>query len=77
MRPSVTGIDVAPAAIAHARARYARPNLTFAEASVTALPLPAASADLVVSFETVEHLREQEAMIDGVPPRPRRPTAFS
>jgi SAM-dependent methyltransferase len=60
---SVTGIDVAPAAIAHARARYPRANLEFAEASVTALPLPAASADLVVSFETVEHLREQEAMI--------------
>jgi len=60
---SVTGIDVAPAAIAHARARYPRDNLLFAEASVTALPLPAASADLVVSFETVEHLLEQEAMI--------------
>jgi SAM-dependent methyltransferase len=60
---AVTGIDVAPAAIAHARARYARPNLSFAEASVTALPLPAASVDLVVSFETVEHLLEQEAML--------------
>ena len=59
----VTGIDVAPAAIAHARERYARANLSFAEASVTALPLPAASVDLVVSFETVEHLREQEAML--------------
>jgi len=57
------GIDVAPAAIAHARERYARENLSFAEASVTALPLPAASVDLVVSFETVEHLREQEAML--------------
>ena len=60
---AVTGIDVASAAIAHARERYARANLTFAEASVTALPLPAASVDLVVSFETVEHLLEQEAML--------------
>ncbi len=59
----VTGIDVAPAAIEHARARYARPNLAFAPASVTALPLPDASVDVVVSFETVEHLREQDAMI--------------
>ena len=60
---AVTGVDVASAAIEHARARYARPNLTFATASVLALPLPDASVDVVVSFETVEHLREQEAMI--------------
>lgn len=60
---SVTGVDVAPAAIDHARARYARANVEFAHASVTALPLPDASVDVVVSFETVEHLREQDAMI--------------
>lgn len=60
---AVTGVDVAPAAIEHARARYGRENLAFAEASVTSLPLPDASIDVVVSFETVEHLREQEAML--------------
>ncbi len=60
---AVTGVDVAPTAIEHARTRYARPNLSFATASVTALPLPSASVDVVVSFETIEHLREQEAML--------------
>ncbi|MFO1315286.1 MAG: class I SAM-dependent methyltransferase [Burkholderiales bacterium] len=59
----VTGVDVSAEAIAHARARYARANLEFAAASVTALPLPDAAVDLVVSFETVEHLREQQAML--------------
>ena len=59
----VTGVDVSRDAIAHARERYARANLAFAAASVTALPLPDASVDLVVSFETVEHLAEQAAMV--------------
>ncbi|MCC7216954.1 MAG: methyltransferase domain-containing protein [Burkholderiales bacterium] len=59
----VTGVDISDEAIAHARERYARANLEFAAASVTALPLPDASVDLVVSFETVEHLAEQEAML--------------
>jgi SAM-dependent methyltransferase len=52
----VTGIDLDPATIAHASAAYGRPNLRFAAASATALPLSDASVDLVVSFETVEHV---------------------
>ena len=60
---SVTGVDIAADAIAHAAERYARPNLRFTIGSVTQLPLGAASVDLIVSFETVEHLREQEQML--------------
>ena len=54
---AVTGVDVDPAAVAHAAETYrARDNLRFVAASVAALPLPDASVDLVVSFETIEHL---------------------
>src|SRR5271170_5650885 len=54
---SVVGIDLAPDAIAHARSHYAAlPNLRFQQGSVEALPLADASVDVVVSFETVEHL---------------------
>jgi SAM-dependent methyltransferase len=60
---SVVGIDVSPEAVAHAGQRYKRPNLAFATGSVAALPLPDASVDLVVSFETIEHLHEQSAML--------------
>ncbi len=60
---AVTGIDVSEEAIEHARSRYALANLTFTPASVTALPLPAASVDLVVSFETIEHLMAQREML--------------
>ncbi|MEP7327920.1 MAG: class I SAM-dependent methyltransferase [Betaproteobacteria bacterium] len=60
---SVVGVDVSPAAIAHAQQRYVRGNLQFVPASVTALPLPDASVDLVVSFETIEHLTAQAPML--------------
>jgi len=53
----VVGVDIAEEAVAHARAAYAtRPNLRFEHGSATALPLPDASVDVVVSFETIEHL---------------------
>jgi len=59
----VTGVDIAASAVAHARSRYARPNLDYVQGSVLALPLPEAAVDLVVSFETIEHLAEQREML--------------
>lgn len=62
----VLGLDIAATAIAHARARYASlQNLRFEQGDCTALALPAASADLIVSFETLEHVVAQEALIAG------------
>ena len=64
---SVTGVDVSEAAIAHARAEYGSlGNVEFVAASCTAMPLPAASYDVVVSFETIEHIEAQEAFLDEV-----------
>ena len=61
----VTGVDVAPAAIEHARRAYAHAgNVEFACASCTRLPLADASIDLAVSFETLEHIAEQEQFVD-------------
>jgi SAM-dependent methyltransferase len=59
----VTGVDVDAQAIAHAHERYARGNVEFASGSVAAIPLADASVDLVVSFETVEHLAAQREML--------------
>jgi SAM-dependent methyltransferase len=63
---SVLGADISEHAIAHARERYgAAPNLDFAVADCTALEgLPARSFDLIVSFETLEHVAAQERMLD-------------
>ena len=60
---SVTGVDLSPEAVAHAAQRYAAGNLEFLTGSVAALPLAPASVDLVVSFETIEHLSEQQQML--------------
>ncbi len=59
----VAGVDISADAVAHARQRYSRDNLDFTQGSVTSLPLPDASVDVVVSFETIEHLPAQREML--------------
>ncbi|HYC38025.1 MAG TPA: class I SAM-dependent methyltransferase [Usitatibacter sp.] len=61
----VTGVDISEHAVAHARASYGElGNAVFECASCTRLPLPDASIDLAVSFETLEHIEEQERFLD-------------
>jgi 2-polyprenyl-3-methyl-5-hydroxy-6-metoxy-1,4-benzoquinol methylase len=63
---SVLGVDVAAEAVAHARNRYTASNLSFEQNDATALDaLPDASFDLIVSFETLEHVHGQERMVAG------------
>jgi SAM-dependent methyltransferase len=59
----VTGVDIDAETIDHAQRRYAQPNLRYTHGSVTALPLAQASVDLIVSFETIEHLAAQREML--------------
>jgi ubiquinone/menaquinone biosynthesis C-methylase UbiE len=59
----VVGVDVGADAIGHAQTRYRASNLAYVQGSVTALPLPDASVDLIVSFETIEHLALQREML--------------
>jgi SAM-dependent methyltransferase len=58
---SVVGVDIDGPTIAHAGIRYGSDGrVRFIEGSCTELPLPDASIDVVVSFETIEHLREED-----------------
>ena len=59
----VIGIDIGAEAIAHAQSRYRAPNLSYVVASVTDLPLADGAVDLIVSFETIEHLAAQRQML--------------
>ena len=50
------GVDKDPEAVAFSKSVYVRPNLQFVEADVVDLPFSGETFDLVVSFETIEHL---------------------
>jgi ubiquinone/menaquinone biosynthesis C-methylase UbiE len=62
----VVGIDINPDSIRHASRKYVRDNLEFRVGSATRLPIGPASVDLIVSFETLEHLAEHEAMMGEI-----------
>ena len=58
------GVDISEAAVAHASGTYAGvANLRYLRGSATAIPLPDASIDFAVSFETIEHLEGHEAFL--------------
>jgi 2-polyprenyl-3-methyl-5-hydroxy-6-metoxy-1,4-benzoquinol methylase len=59
----VIGVDVDADAIAYAGARYARRNVEFVQQDLADLDLPEDSFDVVVSFETIEHLEQPEAFL--------------
>ncbi|WP_051888749.1 glycosyltransferase [Caballeronia sordidicola] len=59
---SVVGVDISDEAIAHARGSYRNINLEFRAGSAADIPLPDASVDVVVSFETIEHHDQHEKM---------------
>lgn len=60
----VVGVDISPDVVGHAKRTYRRQrNLRFLEGAVTAIPCPDRSFDVVISFETIEHLAEQSQML--------------
>jgi len=59
----VTGVDISAQSIAHAAARYQAGNLSFLQADCRSLPFPAGHFDCIVSFETLEHMQEQEQLL--------------
>ena len=61
---SVTGVDISRQALDHAKRRYGeQENLDFQFADCTQLPFEQAEFDVIVSFETLEHLDAQEEMM--------------
>jgi SAM-dependent methyltransferase len=59
----VTGVDVSAQSITHAAARYQAVNLSFLQADCRKLPFPDGHFDCIVSFETLEHMQEQEQLL--------------
>ena len=61
---SVEGVDISPQAIGHAQDRYGQVRgVEFQAADCTNLPFADNEFDRVVSFETLEHLAEQDQLL--------------
>jgi GT2 family glycosyltransferase/ubiquinone/menaquinone biosynthesis C-methylase UbiE len=60
---TVTGVDISEECILHANRKYNSkeyPNLNFKKGSVIEIPVENNSFDVVVSFETIEHVSEDD-----------------
>jgi O-antigen biosynthesis protein len=62
----VYGVDISKEAISHASLTYRRSNLKFIHGSVLKLDFADDSFDAIVSYETIEHLAEQEKMLSEI-----------
>ena len=63
---SVVGMDIDEKTISAANKRYGSPIIDFVAASCTQIPFPDGSFDVVVSFETIEHISEQKLFLSEI-----------
>ena len=60
---SVVGVDLDQKTIEHAKAKYSRDNLTFRAGDALNLPLEGDGFDVVVCFETIEHVADHAGLM--------------
>lgn len=63
----VVGVDISEDAISHAKMKYGnQKNLEYYMGSCVDIPCSSETFDVVVSFETIEHIEEHKKMLDEV-----------
>lgn len=62
----VIGIDISDATILHAKNYYSRKNIDYREGDATHIDLEDNSVDVVVSFETIEHILDYKLFLKEV-----------
>ena len=60
------GVDISRETVEHARRKYDKDNIEFRVGSCAEIPMHSNSVDLVVSFETIEHHDQHEAMMKEI-----------
>jgi len=63
---NITGVDNSDEAIKIAKKRYKRSNLFFLKADATSTTLESSSFDVIVSYETIEHINDQKAFLSEI-----------
>ena len=59
----VLGVDISESAVTHAQGLYQRSNLRYQTGSCLKIPAEDKSVDVVISFETIEHIHEHEEFL--------------
>lgn len=63
---SVVGLEIDGVVVAHAVAAHGSSKVRFVQGDAQSIPLPDDCVDVVVSFETIEHLADQESFLREV-----------
>jgi len=63
---TVIGVDIDPISVEFGAANFVKPNLSFKVGSAIAIPCADHSLDVVVSFETLEHIYEHDAFMTEI-----------
>jgi len=63
---SVVGVDISEEAVGHCKRKYQRENLEFHKGDCSKIPLSKHSVDVVVSFETIEHIHAHDRFLQEV-----------
>ena len=66
MARHVYGVDIDKDSVLHAQNKYKAQNLEYLVGSCTEIPLPDASVDVAISFETIEHITDQDLMMSEI-----------
>lgn len=62
----VVGVDISYEAIKYSKEKYIKKNLRFVEGSVYKIPFDSNYFDVVVSFETLEHISDHNKMVSEI-----------
>ena len=62
----ITGLDKSQKAIAYSAKHYSRPNLRFVKGNALNMPFNNNQFDLVISYETIEHLENQNQFLKEI-----------